>query len=296
MNTWALILLATSAVVFGAEDGIRGILPEDVVQARPRTNGPAVPKPGYQRIGPGSVETFRPAVAAGRQVGVTIWRLRAATTTDTGARILVQDDANTTEWIPERVSSTNGVRNGDRVRLTIECPETGYLYVIDRERYASGERGTPYLIFPTSRTRGGDNQVIAGKLVDIPGQEDRPNFFAVRPSRSDQVEEELTVLLTPQPIPALEIGPKATALTKEQVHEWERRWGSSKVDRFELAGGAGKAWTASEQQAAADASRVLTQEDPPPQTIYRVAANPGEPVLVKVRLQYRASPKPRGGL
>ena len=43
-----------------------------------------------------------------------------------------------------------------------------------------------------------------------------------------------------------------------------------------------------EQQAAADATRVLTQEDPPPQTIYRVIAKAGDPVLVKVRLQYRA--------
>ena len=118
-----------------------------------------------------------------RQVGVTIWRLRPSTAADTGARLLVQDNAGSGEWTPERVSATSTLRNGDRVRLAVESPQAGYLYVIDRERYASGERGAPYLIFPTSRTHGGDNQVTAGKLVEIPGQEDRPNFFSLRPSR-----------------------------------------------------------------------------------------------------------------
>ena len=72
--------------------------------------------------------------------------------------------------------------------------------MIDRERYSSGERGQPYLIFPTTRTHGGDNKAVGGKLVDIPAQDDRPNFFAPRPSRPDQTEEELTVLLTNEPL------------------------------------------------------------------------------------------------
>jgi len=180
------------------------------------------------------------------------------------------------------------LRGGDRVRLTIESPEAGYLYVIDREKYASGERGEPFLIFPTTRTHAGDNEVAAGKLIDIPAQDDRPNFFSLRKSRADQAEEELTVLLSPQPIEGLTIGPQALPLTPEQAAGWEKRWGAGKTDVFELAGGAGKAWTRSEQQAASDATRILTQEDPPPQTVYRVVAGPGQPFLVKVRLRYQA--------
>ena len=58
---------------------------------------------------------------------------------------------------------------GDRVRLTIESSNNGYLYVIDRELDADGTKSDPYLIFPTARTREGDNAVRGGRLVDIPG-------------------------------------------------------------------------------------------------------------------------------
>ena len=88
------------------------------------------------------------------------------------------------------------------------------------------------------------------------------------------------------PLPGISIGAKVMALTDEQVADWERRWGAGKVERFELAGGAGKAWTKAEQVAATDATRLLTQDDPPPQTVYRVDAKPAEPLLVKVRLRY----------
>jgi hypothetical protein len=261
-----------------AQSETRGIVPEEVLQARPGAT--AAVKPRYQPVG-----TRRPAAMA-RQVGVTIWRLRSASAAEPGARILVQEEGNTVEWAPERVSSSSALKPGDRVRLSIESPEAGYLYVIDRERYATGERGDPYLIFPTSRTREGDNRVVAGRLVDIPGQEDRPNFFALRPSRGDQVEEELTVLLTTEPIGSITIGTKALKLTNDQVAKWEKEWGAGSVERFELTGGAGKVWTRAEQQAASGGTRLLTQEDPPPQTVYRVGVKSGEPLMVKVRLRY----------
>lgn len=276
-----------AAAAIAQEHDTRGILPADVVQARPvKPASAAVARPVYQPIDKQAIVNLRQPEGA-RQVGVTIWRLRPAAPGDSGARLLVQDNAGEVEWTPERVSVASKLRSGDRVRLAIESPEAGYLYVIDRERYSSGECGTPYLIFPTTRTRGGDNQVSAGKLVEVPGQDDRPNFFSLRPSRPDQVEEELTVLLAPKPIDDLQIGPKAIALTPEMVTRWEHQWGTGKTDIFELAGGAGKTWSASEQEAGAGASRVLTQDDPPPQTIYRVlGAKPGAPILVKVQLHY----------
>lgn len=171
--------------------------------------------------------------------------------------------------------------------MTLESPEHGYLYVIDRERYASGERGTPYLIFPTTRTRNGDNKVMGGKLIDIPTQSDRPNFFTLRRSRPDQSEEELTVLLTPEPLEAITIRENALELSNAQVVAWEKQWGAAKPEVFELTGGAGKAWAQTEQTAAADGTRLLTQDDPPPQTVYRVAVKPGAPMTVQVRLRYK---------
>jgi len=282
------MILKTAFFMAGAlfaQNETRGIVPEEVMKARPsavtaRRNEAAASQPRYQRVGTAH------AAGPARQVGVTIWRLRHASSTDSGARILVQEEASTVEWVPERLSSSSVLKPGDRVRLSIESPEGGYLYVIDRERYAKGQRGDPYLIFPTSRTHEGDNRVAAGRLIDIPAQDDRPNFFALRLSRADQIEEELTVLLTKEPIASVTIGPKALKLTDDQVAKWEKEWGTGSVQRFELSGGAGKTWTQAEQQAASTGTRVLTQEDPPPQTVYRVAVKPGEPLMVKVRLRY----------
>jgi hypothetical protein len=281
-------LAAFLAGCLGAQDTTRGIVPEAVLQARPHPKA-ATPAPAPKYVPQGTPGGS--ARAGAKQLGVTIWRLRAATGDDRGARILVQEQSvqeqsGTTSWIPERVSSTTSLSAGDRLRLTFESPEPGYLYVIDRERYSTGERGVPYLIFPTTRTRGGDNRVAAGKLIDIPGQDDRPNFFTMHKSRADQAEEEITVLLMPQPLEGVEIGAAALALSAERVVGWEKKW-KGKVETFELAGGAGKAWTAAEQRAAADASRLLTQEDPAPQTVYRVETGPGDPTLITVRLRYR---------
>lgn len=278
-------LLLTAAAAMAQDDSNRGILPLDVVQARPGKPGSSAAKPVYRPLDAEAAAGLRPGREA-REIGVTIWRLRHSAPGDSGARLLVQDSAGSTEWTPERVSAASKLRAGDRVRLSIESPDPGYLYVIDRERYASGERGAPYLIFPTTRTHGGDNQVSAGRLVEVPGQDDRPNFFTLRPSRPDQTGEELTILLAAKPIEGLQIGPNALAILAETAAQWEREWTSAKPGIFELTGGAGKTWSASEQQAGADRTRVLTQDDPPPQTIYRVLpAKPGAPVLVKVQLR-----------
>jgi hypothetical protein len=53
-----------------------------------------------------------------------------------------------------------------------------------------------------------------------------------------------------------------------------------------MAGGTGKPWTKAEQEAGAGGARLLTQDDPGPQTIYRVAVKSGAPLLVKVELLY----------
>jgi hypothetical protein len=287
-------LILGAAVTLFAQT--RGIVPEEVVRARPAAKaasttagashaGSMAAKPAYKPMTADVAGSLR-APSSARQVGVTIWRLRPAASGDSGARILVQEESATEEWIPERVSSSSTLKQGDRVRLSIESPDTGHLYVIDRERYRSGERGASYLIFPTSRTRGGDNRVTGGKLVDIPAQEDRPSFFTLRQGRPDQTEEELTLLLTSEPIEGLDIGAKALRLSNEQAAAWEKKWGAARTEVFELSGGAGKAWTQVEQQAGADGSRLLTQDDPPPQAVYRVGVKPGEPVMVKVRLRY----------
>lgn len=271
---------------FAQEGTTRQIYPEEFVKARPAKSATGAKKPVYRRAGSKAAAEAPAADSAGyRQLGLTIWRLRPSSSADMGARIIVQEGENAAEWTPERVSAETPLRMGERVRFSFESPQSGYLYVIDRERYADGSLGEPYLIFPTTRTRNGDNQVAAGTIIEIPGQDDRPNFFTMRQSRGDQTGEMLTVLVTSQPLEGVTIGPKSLALSPDQVAEWEKKW-SAQTDHFELANGAGKSWTKAEQQAGADATRQLTQDDPGPQTIYRVATKPGAPILVKVGLRY----------
>jgi hypothetical protein len=223
-------------------------------------------------------------VAPDSVVGVTIWRLRPANRSDSGERLIVHDDNATKEWIPERISAGTKLGPGDRLRVSVEAARAGYLYVIDREQYADGSLGEPYLIFPTTRTLNGDNKVSVGKLTEIPAQEDSPPFFTIRRSRPDQVAEVLSVLVTPTPLEGLEITEKAQKLTDAQVANWEKQWSTS-VGRLDMEN-VGQSWTREEKDAGAMNTRALTASAPAPQMLfYRPKSN--DAIYVKLRLSYR---------
>jgi hypothetical protein len=225
-------------------------------------------------------------VSADTVIGVTLWRLRPFRKADTGERIISHDDPESMEWLPERVSSSGRLSEGDRIRMSIEAARTGYLYVVDQEQYADGSKGEPYLIFPTTRTRGGDNSVTAGRLIEIPAQDDSPPYFTLKRSRADQVGENVTVLVSPTPIQALTINDKQQRLSAETLAAWEKSWGAQ-AGRLELVDGAGKPWTKQEKEAGADGTRSMKQAEPPPQTLYyRPGATRTDPVLISLQLQY----------
>src|SRR5438876_3721598 len=75
-------------------------------------------------------------VSAETVIGVTLWRLRPTRPADTGERIISHDGPESVEWLPERVSSTGRLSEGDRIRISIEAARTGYLYVVEQEIYA----------------------------------------------------------------------------------------------------------------------------------------------------------------
>jgi hypothetical protein len=220
------------------------------------------------------------------EVGVTVWRLRPSRSSDDGGRVLVQEGLKQAEWTPERIEADTALKIGDRVRLSVESPRSGFLYIIDREQYADGSLGEPMLIFPTLRTRGGDNRVEPGKLIDIPAQEDQYSYFTAQPAgeRRDQVAEVLTIILVPQALP-LHITEQPLKMADIQIAGWEKLWGGV-AERLELVGGAGRTWTLEEKVAGAARGRQLTQAGPAPQTVYRVARKPGRPLLVTVPLRY----------
>jgi hypothetical protein len=221
-------------------------------------------------------------VAPETVVGVTLWRLRRPSRSDSGERLIVHDENAATEWLPERISATTRLGQGDRLRISVEAVRAGYVYIIDREQYADGSLGEPYLIFPTKRTGGGDNKVAIGRLLDIPYQDDSPPFFVMKKSRADHVAEVLSVIVTPSRLEGVTITHKALKLTDEQVAGWEKAWGSS-VGRMEMAT-AGQSWTKEEKDAR---TRALTASAPAPQLVfYRPSVKPTEPMFVKLRLAY----------
>src|SRR5947208_9585192 len=187
----------------------------------PAKNVNAPAKPLYRRTGAARIVRRGARPPATEEIGVTIWRLRPSRESDQGGRVLVLDGLKQAQYTPERIEASTPLNVGDRVRITVESPRPGFLYIIDREQYLDGSFGEPMLIFPTLKTRGGDNRVMPGKLIDIPAQEDQYSYFTAQPagSRRDQVAEVLTVILVPSPLPVT-IGDQPLKILQSQVSEW----------------------------------------------------------------------------
>lgn len=271
---------------------------------RPQAAKPSAPtaKPGYKRASPALPKNAIPTAAERNSVvGITIWRLRPFEDLASSkpkekeqdvARILVVRKGKKSDFAAERVEASTAFTSGQMLRLSIEVPRSGYLYIIDREQYADGSFSAPYLVFPLNPALD-DNKVAAGRVIEIPGGEEP--FFEVQPLKQDnpklQTAELLTVLISPTPLTDL---PKASRddegnyqpieLPQSEVEKWERLWGAQ-VEQLELEGGAGQTYTRSEQAAGTDKRKRLNSNDPPPQTLFRVAAKPGKPLMLKLPLK-----------
>lgn len=216
-------------------------------------------------------------------VGVTIWRLRESEVSDDpAARIASRTGGE--QWTPIRVEADTPLSEGQKVRVSFEAARTGYLYVIDREQYADGTFGTPSLIFPTLQTHGGNNEVRAGRSIEIPALDDNPPYFVMQASRPDHVAELLTVIVAPEPLPDVKIGREPLPVSPEQVRAWEQKWGVQ-VKRLEARGQAGKPYTTAEKEAGQERTRLLAHEEPLPQTMYHLDAEPGAPLLFSIPLR-----------
>jgi len=237
-------------------------------------------RPTYRLVSNPTVGS-RPPVGNFEQLGITIWRLRPARTDDSGRRALIREKSKGLLWAAERVQSDGTFREGDYVRISVESPRTGYLYVIDRDLSADGSPGEPMLIFPWAEA---DNKLVPGRLIDIPGQEDDPNHFTARVTSRNQVGELLTFIVTATPLD-LPLSDKPLRIEPRELSRWEKLWGGVS-ERYEMEGGVGQAWTQEEQQAAAKKGRQLTREDPVPQTIYRVMAPDRNGMLANLLLKY----------
>ncbi len=271
-----------------AQDETRQIWDSGFRQKRPPAAKAANQPPADHRVDYRVDGVSPPASALIRLVGFTVWRLREPVRGDeTSARLLVQDKPGqgATEYVPERLQESDVLRVGDRVRLGIEVPRAGYLYVIDRERYADGTTGAPHLIFPARNLRGGDNRVEPGRLVEIPAQGDPVPALRVARRDERQIAEELLILVTEAPMASLIADTRERELPADLVTGWEQKWGGP-TSRLDLVGAAPRsAWTAAEKAAGLD-ERLLTQVDPMPASLYQIEAR-GDVALFKVLLSVR---------
>jgi hypothetical protein len=275
--------LVTDGPAAVRQEETRGLRVKKIEESRPASPTPKDSKQPrtYRSTASTASSSELRGSASEAVIGVTLWRLRPAAAADNkDARIL----EHKAEWTAERIEAHTRISEGDRVRVSIESPTTGYLYVIDREQYADGSLGDAYLIFPTARTRGGNNAVVAGRVVEFPAQEDNPPYFTLARSRADQVGEVLILIVATGPLADLPVSSTPVKVSREKLAEWEKEWGGP-AEQFELEGGAGRPYTKEEKFAGADGSRMLTQGDPLPQTVYRLSAKQGRPMLVKVMLR-----------
>lgn len=225
------------------------------------------------------------------ELGVTFWRLRPLTKDEIDdddvsiIQVKIDQEKETVEnWTAERVGSGTEFKPGDRVRFTIESSRTGFMYIVNREFYSDGTFGQPSLIFPTLRIRGGNNSVQAGSLIEIPDSSKLFPYFNITPRRDNYAGEELIVIITSEPIPGIEPELRAQKITPQRVIDWLEEWGST-IDIFDAEDGDGIAYTVEEAEAANSPTRDLTQEEPLPQTIYRVKVRKDMPLIVPLQMQ-----------
>ncbi len=292
---WFVILALCFASIVGlrldgsisqSQDTPRRIVSDDFIKGRrevapsrrKRKSRGETKRPTYRLVSNAAMG-LGPSMGNFKQLGITIWRLVPARTGESGHRGLIRENGSL--WAAERVQSDSTLREGDYVRISVESPRSGYLYVIDRELSADGSTGEAMLIFPWAEA---DNKLVPGKLIDIPGQEDNPNHFTARGTRRNQIGELLTFIVTATPLD-LPLSDKPLLIEQVELSRWEKLW-RGVSERYEMEGGVGQAWTQEEQQAAAKKrTRQLTRDDPAPQTIYRVATNT-KGLLVNLQLRY----------
>jgi Domain of unknown function (DUF4384) len=202
------------------------------------------------------------------KAGVTLWKVER--TGDGPAR----------KEVAKRVEADTQFHEGDLLRLSIESPRPGYLYVINRDWFTDGSSGgETNLIFPR---RGEDNRLEAGRLIDIPAEHDEPFKACPKPK---QAGEMLTIIVTSTPL-SFPLTYDPLPVSNAQLLEWEKKW-SGMTERFEMNGGVGETRTIEEQEAASPSgTRQLTRNDPPPQTIYFLVPRTGDGLLFNLLLSY----------
>lgn len=256
-------------------------------------------------------------------IGVTIGRGRTATHAESQDRNISKVRLNNgAELVFERIENEHPIIHGDLIQMMIEylaysdasgktrSNSIGYLYVINRVQFPDDKTGPAKLIFPTKRTYGGDNRVLPGKTVMLPAP-DRPWQITRSKSGPVQAFETYLIVVSPEPLKDSQghelQGDQLSAESLELlIARWVRLWGGGELSA-DLDGGAGQLITKKEQAASGNLNETsrdtgeldtdLTQDDPPPQMVFRKVVSAGDKMLITVKLPFKdtaapAAPKP----
>lgn len=229
------------------------------------------------------------------RIGVTIWRFSPGQCAipncplpSGGDKGLVDTAAGT------RVDDSSALRTGERVRLAVESlSHDGFIYIIDREQFADGTFGEPYLIFPTRSIHNGNNYARPGLQIQLPRA---GGCFCVKSRNPQQVlvADNLIVIVSPQPLlSAGEIGVKEIPLPAK-IASYVSRAARERSHRGALKDGVGLSQTAAESNAGTkglfDTEPALTQNDLPPQNFYQSLVPRGAAAVFSLFLRYDNKP------
>ncbi|HEX5885010.1 MAG TPA: hypothetical protein VFY67_10775 [Pyrinomonadaceae bacterium] len=302
-----LVLLTLCAAGLG-QDGTKSIKSEEYLTKRPASSNPDTRAQGLVTRGGGnrsqpatrshvySVDKSFPGGPPPRdqeyvRIGVTIWRFSAGQcpipdcpVPAGGQKGLVDTSGGV------RADDSSAFSTGERVRLALESlSHDGFVYIIDREKFADNTFGDPYLIFPTRNIYNGNNYARPGSQIHLPRAQ---GCFCVK-SRNPQkvlVADNLIVVVSPQPLlSSEEIGAREIPLPAK-LAKYISRADKEPSHRGTLKDSVGLVQTPAELNAGTkglfDTQPALTQNDLPPQNFYQSLVPRGVPAVFSVYLRY----------
>jgi hypothetical protein len=298
-----VVLLIVSIAILG-QDGAKSIKSEEYLAKRPESSNAGVRAQSsrarnQQRPAPRShVYTLDKNFPVGPpprdqeyvRIGVTIWRFSPSQCAIPNCPLLTGEKGLIDTAAGARVDDSAALSTGERVRLGLESlSHDGFVYVIDREQYADGTFGEPYLIFPTKNIHNGSNYARPGLQIQLPRAE---GCFCVK-SRSLQrvlAADNLIVIVSPQPLLSPEeIGTKEIPLPA-RLAVYVSRAAREQVHHGTLKDGVGLEHSAPEKAAGTkglfDTEPVLTQSDLPPQNVYQSLVTRGSAAVFSLYLRY----------
>lgn len=218
-------------------------------------------------------------------IGITLWRLIDSKSIAAQRELKYKAAEITSGLVAERIDPNTLLSKGEKIRLTIEVPREGYLYVVDQEQYENGTVGEPILLFPIKKILGGDNKVKRGYTIGIPSLTDNPTYFELERSRPDHIAERISVIVTSEPIKDLPIADSPSKISRSDFESWQK-W-ETQVETLQVDKQA-KFYTSQERSSEiSKTSKELKYKDPLPQTIYKTNKT-GKGLMVNIPIKLEA--------